>query len=80
MRIFVAGATGAIGRPLVPRLVAAGHDVVGMARSPERAATLRVPGAEANVSAQQRRASNARARAVLGWSPRRPTWRGQLGR
>src|SRR5581483_11305479 len=32
MRVFVAGATGAIGRQLVPRLVAAGHDVHGMTR------------------------------------------------
>jgi len=30
MRVFVAGSTGAIGRQLVPRLVAAGHEVVGM--------------------------------------------------
>jgi nucleoside-diphosphate-sugar epimerase len=30
MRVFVAGATGAIGKQLVPRLVAAGHEVVGM--------------------------------------------------
>ena len=33
MRVFVAGATGAIGRQLVPRLVAAGHEVLGMTRS-----------------------------------------------
>src|SRR5262249_30283439 len=33
MRVFVAGATGAIGRELLPRLVAAGHDVHGMTRS-----------------------------------------------
>jgi nucleoside-diphosphate-sugar epimerase len=32
MKIFVAGATGAIGRQLVPRLVAAGHEVTGMTR------------------------------------------------
>lgn len=32
MRIFVAGATGAIGRQLVPRLVGAGHEVTGMTR------------------------------------------------
>jgi nucleoside-diphosphate-sugar epimerase len=32
MRILVAGATGAIGRQLVPQLVSAGHDVVGMTR------------------------------------------------
>lgn len=33
MKVLVAGATGAIGRQLVPRLAAAGHDVVGFARS-----------------------------------------------
>lgn len=33
MRVFVAGATGAIGRQLVPRLVAVGHEVHGMTRS-----------------------------------------------
>lgn len=33
MRVFVAGATGAIGRQLVPRLVAAGHEVHGMTHS-----------------------------------------------
>jgi nucleoside-diphosphate-sugar epimerase len=33
MKVFVAGATGAMGRQLVPRLVAAGHEVVGMTRS-----------------------------------------------
>jgi nucleoside-diphosphate-sugar epimerase len=33
MRVFVAGATGAIGRQLVPRLVAAGHEVHGMTRN-----------------------------------------------
>ena len=46
MRVFVAGATGAIGRPLVAQLVAAGHEVVGTSRSPERARTLRAYGAE----------------------------------
>lgn len=40
MRVFVAGATGAIGRELVPRLVAAGHEVFGMTRSPSRQAML----------------------------------------
>ena len=33
MKVFVAGATGVIGKQLVPRLVAAGHEVVGMTRS-----------------------------------------------
>ena len=49
MRVFVAGATGAIGRPLVPKLIEAGHEVVGMTRSEERAAQLRAAGAEAVV-------------------------------
>ena len=33
MKIFVAGATGVLGRALVPRLIAQGHEVVGMTRS-----------------------------------------------
>jgi nucleoside-diphosphate-sugar epimerase len=40
MRIFVAGATGAIGRQLVPRLVAAGHEVHGMTRVESKQAML----------------------------------------
>ncbi|MFZ0381933.1 MAG: NAD(P)-dependent oxidoreductase [Solirubrobacteraceae bacterium] len=40
MRVFVAGATGAIGRQLVPRLVAAGHEVHGMTRSGSKQAML----------------------------------------
>jgi nucleoside-diphosphate-sugar epimerase len=47
--VFVAGATGAIGRPLIAQLVAAGHAVVGMTRSAERAAAVRAAGAEAVV-------------------------------
>jgi nucleoside-diphosphate-sugar epimerase len=40
MRIFVAGATGAIGRQLVPRLIAEGHEVHGMTRSESKQAML----------------------------------------
>jgi nucleoside-diphosphate-sugar epimerase len=47
MRVFVAGATGVIGRSLVPQLRAAGHEVVGMTRSAERAGGLAEQGAEA---------------------------------
>ena len=47
MKVFVAGATGAIGRPTVRRLVAAGHEVTGMTRSEERAEGVREAGAEA---------------------------------
>jgi 2-alkyl-3-oxoalkanoate reductase len=46
MRVFVAGATGVIGQRLVPRLVAAGHQVVATTRSPAKADSLRALGAE----------------------------------
>jgi nucleoside-diphosphate-sugar epimerase len=49
MRIFVAGASGAIGRRLVPQLVARGHDVVATTRSHEKLDGLRMLGAEAVV-------------------------------
>lgn len=49
MKVFVAGASGAIGRPLVPRLVAAGHQVTGMTRREQGAAAIRAAGAEAAV-------------------------------
>jgi nucleoside-diphosphate-sugar epimerase len=45
MRILLAGATGAIGRPLVARLVAAGHDVTALTRRPDRVAGLEAAGA-----------------------------------
>jgi nucleoside-diphosphate-sugar epimerase len=45
MRVFVAGATGAIGRLIVPRLVGAGHEVHGMTRSESKRATLTALGA-----------------------------------
>lgn len=46
MRVFVAGATGAIGRRLVPALVAAGHDVVASTRTQAKFALLSKLGAE----------------------------------
>lgn len=45
MRVFLAGATGAIGRQLVPALVAAGHDVAGLTRREEKAHDLEAQGA-----------------------------------
>ena len=45
MRVFVAGATGAMGKRLVPLLVAGGHDVVAMTRSPDKVEQLRAAGA-----------------------------------
>ena len=49
MRIFLAGATGAIGKPLLATLLAAGHQVTGMTRSTTNADALRAQGAEAVV-------------------------------
>ena len=46
MRVFVTGATGALGRYLVPGLVAAGHEVTATTRTPGKAAQLREAGAE----------------------------------
>lgn len=47
MKVFVAGATGAIGKPLVRQLAAAGHEVTGMTRRQERMAQLQEAGAAA---------------------------------
>jgi nucleoside-diphosphate-sugar epimerase len=49
MRVFLAGASGAIGRPLVPRLLAAGHEVTGMTRSEASAEQIQAAGARAAV-------------------------------
>lgn len=45
MRVFVAGATGVVGKPLVPALIAVGHEVTGTTRSPANAAELQNLGA-----------------------------------
>jgi nucleoside-diphosphate-sugar epimerase len=45
MKVFVAGATGAVGKQLVPLLVAKGHEVAGMTRTDAKADQLRSVGA-----------------------------------
>ena len=50
MRVFVAGATGAIGRPLVAQLLSAGHAVVAMTRSPAKTDSLRAAGVDVVVA------------------------------
>ena len=45
MRVFVTGATGALGQHLVPGLIAAGHEVTATTRTPGKAARLRAAGA-----------------------------------
>jgi nucleoside-diphosphate-sugar epimerase len=46
MRVLLAGATGAIGRPLSFQLIAAGHRVIGLTRSAEKTGLIRASGAE----------------------------------
>jgi len=46
MRVFLAGATGALGRPTTRALVAAGHQVRGVARGPAKADVVRADGGE----------------------------------
>jgi nucleoside-diphosphate-sugar epimerase len=46
MRVFVAGASGAIGTRLVPQLINRGHEVIGTSRSPRNAERVRSLGAE----------------------------------
>ena len=46
MRVFVAGASGAIGTRLVPQLIDRGHEVIGTFRSPAHAERVRALGAE----------------------------------
>jgi nucleoside-diphosphate-sugar epimerase len=67
MRVFVAGASGAIGRSLVPALVAAGHEVTGMTRRPERTDEIRSAGADAVVCDVYD--ADALKAAVVGASP-----------
>jgi nucleoside-diphosphate-sugar epimerase len=57
MRVFVAGATSAVGSRLVPLLVSAGHSVVGLTRFPAKAETIRRTGAEAAVADGSNRAA-----------------------
>lgn len=67
MKVFVAGATGVVGKRLVPLLVAAGYEVTGSTRSPEKEGWLREVGAQpAVVDALDR---NAVMQAVLRAEP-----------
>jgi 2-alkyl-3-oxoalkanoate reductase len=67
MKIFVAGATGALGKQLVPQLVASGHDVVGMTRSESKTDLVRDLGARPVVA--DALDADAVAQAVAGAEP-----------
>lgn len=67
MRVFVAGATGAVGKQLVPRLTSSGHEVIGMTRSPAHAERIRQMGAKPVVA--DALAREAVIRAVVGEKP-----------
>jgi 2-alkyl-3-oxoalkanoate reductase len=63
MNIFVAGASGAIGRPLITALVGQGHAVTGITRTEEGARKLRELGASvAQISVYDARAVEAAIR------------------
>lgn len=61
MKVFVAGASGAIGRRLVPRLIATGHDVVAVTRDDAKAGWIRPVGARPVVADTLDRAAVVRA-------------------
>jgi nucleoside-diphosphate-sugar epimerase len=71
VRVFLAGATGVIGQRLLPLLIARGHEVTGMTRSPQRAQSLRARGAEPviadalDAAAVQAAVTQARPEAVI---------------
>ena len=50
MKVFVAGATGAIGQPLIAELIAKGHTVTGMTHSEAGAKRLRAAGVDVAIA------------------------------
>ena len=85
MKILIAGATGAIVRPLVAQLLAKGHELVALTRSPEKALTLAQQGVKPAIAdvfdadavyygTQMRGASNAKAKRELNFQPRPLEW------
>ena len=84
MNIFLAGASGVIGRPLLSCLRAAGHAVTGTTRSPPRPAAIEALGARAVVvdvfDAAALRAGDGRGQARGGDPPaHRPAGRARSG-
>ena len=67
MRVFLAGATGVIGRRLVPLMLAEGHVVAGMTRNPDSAGALDALGAQPVVCDAYD--ADALTRHVVGFAP-----------
>ena len=75
MRLFVAGVRGVIGRQVVPRLIAAGHEVTGIARTPQKAEGVQAMGGQALMADAQvgpPRGDYRGARGSARTSPDRP--------
>jgi nucleoside-diphosphate-sugar epimerase len=65
MRVFVAGASGAVGSRLLPLLLSAGHSVVGLTRTSAKADAIRRAGAEPTIADALNRAAIVEAVAVV---------------
>jgi len=70
MKIFLAGASGALGKRLIRQLIERGHSVVGTTRSEQKAASTWFV-----LMDEARGASNEKARRELAWQPSHPSWR-----
>src|SRR3546814_14262624 len=69
MKVFVAGATGALGKQLVPLLVAKRHDVVGMTRTDAKRDQLHSVGAQPVRSEERRVGKECVSTCRSRWSP-----------
>lgn len=84
MRVFVAGASGAIGEPLIAQLLQQGHSVVGMTTSAIRARTLETQGATAvlvdafDASALEAALRRSQAEAVIDQLTSLPKEQGEM--
>ena len=85
MRVFVAGASGALGSRLVPQLISAGHEVLGAHNSPATAERLRQLGAKPvavdllDAHAVGNAALDSQAEAIVHLDAARPAVRESLG-
>jgi nucleoside-diphosphate-sugar epimerase len=80
MRVFVTGASGALGSRLVPQLIDAGHEVVGTYNSPASAELLLTLGARAVAGRPARRTRGASRPCWITSLRRSCTRRRRLGR